>query len=310
VNDQPADHPLSIPYTFQSDSVFGKGNNLAYTMSPPGRTNTSRLHPFESQYYGVETSSASSSRVARSDLYIDGTGASSSTRFRPLESPYSDLDQSRVLPVQTLALASVKHNNVGDHKPQLLSKKKAPQAVDFYPTPPPSPDLLDLDIVPTPPTVISPLVSHASTLAEESVTQSETDWNNKGLAHNTVTFESHDNEYDKSLPVSAWPNNTSTRYKRTTPSIPISLLLNTPHTLPHAAPFKLAHPAGILSALGGNRVLHVEKKSSIFDRMPYSAASTNGLMLTQDQGEEASVEAMLEGSSSGRNPTPMSPDQS
>ena len=307
--DQPADQPLFTPLNpTRSLLANGERENLAHTMSLTDPNTTTRLHynpTADSRHHGYdfETSSSSSSRV-RSDSLVNGKGATTSTRSSPLEYHRSDLDQSRVLSTHQKALASVRQDDSGHDLPR-LPLKKAPQPVDIYPTPPPSPDLLELDIVPTPPKVTSPLVSYASTIGEGSTNIIETDWNSFPTDNNNKTdITHHNNEYDKSRSSSPNPN-TSIRYKRTPPPIPISLSLNTTHSLPHAAPFKLAHAAGILSALGGNRVLQVDRKASIFDRMPYSPASTNGLMLTQDQGEEASVEAMLEGAS-----TPMSPDQS
>jgi hypothetical protein len=145
-------------------------------------------------------------------------------------------------------------------------KKSAFRPQDTYPTPPPSPDLGELDVA-----LVPPLDSRQT---------------------NRVTPETFRREYE-TLPYQS---------QRTTPAIPISLLLNTPHTLPHGAPFKLLQPTGILSVLGGNRILHVE--GAALDRMPYSPASTNGVILTRDQAEEDNVEGMLGGEA------PMSPDQS
>lgn len=290
---------------------------MSFTGSNP--TKTTRLHsthlPVDSQYHGFETSSLTSSSRARSDLPFDGKGVTSATRRRPpFESSRFDLDQSRERSLHSQALASARQDDYGHDKPQLYHKK-TPQPVDPYPTPPPSPDLLELDIVPTPPNVPSPLVSHEPTTpdTQDSINITGTDWDSTSIPPTGIESHSNTKQDTSHSAPSADPNTSnsrSIRYKRSLPAIPISLSLYTHHTLPHAAPFRLAHPAGILSALGGNRVLQVDRATSIFDRMPYSPASTNGLMLTQDQGEEASVEQMLEGHGSALRLSPMSPDQS
>lgn len=162
------------------------------------------------------------------------------------------------------------NQSTSDHN-QAPSQKKSFRPQDTYPTPPPSPDLDELEV-----TLVPPLDSRPTNKVTP-VDQFE-----------TFSRENKTGSYQ--------PN-------RKTPAIPISLLLNTPHTLPHA-PFKLLQPTGILSALGGNRILHVEGAGRILDRMPYSPASTNGVILTRDQAEEDNVEGMLGAE------TPMSPDQS
>lgn len=161
---------------------------------------------------------------------------------------------------------SIIHHHDGQKKPPFR-----PQ--DLYPTPPPSPDLGDLEVA---------LVSQPESHTTNKVNPIETS-RRENTSIQTQTYQ---------------PN-------RKTPAIPISLLLNTSHTLPQA-PFKLLQPSGILSALGGNRILHVEGAGRILDRMPYSPASTNGVILTKDQAEEDNVEGMLGGESSN---SPMSPDQ-
>jgi len=160
------------------------------------------------------------------------------------------------------------------------AQKKPFRPQDPYPTPPPSPDLGELEIA-----LGTPLDPHTT----DKITQSE-----------TIRRENTSAQTQLPTPTQTYQPN------RKTPAIPISLLLNTPHTLPHA-PFKLLHPSGILSALGGNRILHVEGAGRILDRMPYSPSSTNGVILTKDQAEEDNVEVMLGGESSS---STMSPDQS
>jgi hypothetical protein len=157
---------------------------------------------------------------------------------------------------------------------------------DTYPTPPSSPDLDENEI-----TLVASSDSPKTTLVT-SIRGSETFCESKDtLPHRpqTLQYSQH----------------------RTTPAIPISLLLNTPHRLPHGAPFTLTQPSGILSVLGGNRVLHIEGTGRILDRMPYSPALTNGVILTRDQAEEENVEGMLGGgSTTSESSGPMSPDQS
>lgn len=155
--------------------------------------------------------------------------------------------------------------------------KQVISPAELYPTPPPSPDLGDLPGIP-----IHSLIA-SDTNPDTPVQISE-------------TF------VERRTPPSPGVSTKQPQY-RTTPAIPISLLLNTPHALPHCAPFKLTHPSGILSVLGGNRVLQLEG-GSIFDRMPYTSANTNGVVFNENQGEEDSVEAML-----GGKDRPMSPDQ-
>jgi hypothetical protein len=172
------------------------------------------------------------------------------------------------------------HHSINQHSSHNndISQKKQPfRPQDTYPTPPPSPDLAEEEVA-----LVPPLDSSKT---------------NKVTASESETFR-RENTLAQTLPYQT---------QRTTPAIPISLLLNTPHTLPHGAPFKLLQPTGILSVLGGNRILHVEGAGRILDRMPYSPASTNGVILTRDQAEEDNVEGMLGGESSA---APMSPDQS
>lgn len=175
--------------------------------------------------------------------------------------------------------------------PQQKPATKSIRPEEVYPTPPPSPDLIELETVSVLPRTSDPV---------ESVVPSAASPPEHSYRPTTVSHEFH-------------PAPRSIRHissSPTLPAIPISFLLNTPHILPHAAPFRLTQPSGILSVLGGNRVLQIQGSSRIMDRMPYSAASTNGLMLTQDQGEEASVEAMLGEDSVKQKVGPLSPDQS
>lgn len=167
-------------------------------------------------------------------------------------------------------------------QPAHPTKPRRPEEV--YPTPPPSPDLVDLETVSVLPEACDPVEPVNPGTLEQPYRPP------------IVSDHLH-------------PASQATDYIPHVPAIPISLLLNTPHNLPHAAPFKLTQPAGILSVLGGNRVLQVDGASKIMDRMPYSAASTSGLLLTQDQGEEASVEALLSDSRPNPKSTPLSPDQ-
>lgn len=265
-------------------------------MFPTGPSETYRSHYStlaEPRYTGCETSSSSRTRSVSPS---HGKGSSINNRPSPLvyQPSYHRTDSTSP---SFHSLDSAIYDC--DHSSLPYINKKAPQQVDTYPTPPPSPDLIDLVILPNPPKTSSPLVSHYATIPDTKESYSQTD------------CRSDNDNVNRSVPHSTSGGATQTiRYKRSTPAIPISLLLNTPHSLPHAAPFKLTQATGILSVLGGNRVLQIDRATSVMDRMPYSAASTNGLMLTQDQGEEASVEAMLEGAGPPSKSTPLSPDQS
>lgn len=168
-------------------------------------------------------------------------------------------------------------NQGPSHNHDISQKKQQFRLQDPYPTPPPSPDLGEQEVTLVP-QLDSSKANKVTSLGSETFRREET------LAQ-TLSYQA----------------------QRKTPAIPISLLLNTPHTLPHGAPFKLLQPTGILSVLGGNRILHVEGAGRILDRMPYSPASTNGVILTRDQAEEDNVEGMLGEETSA---TPMSPDQS
>ena len=76
--------------------------------------------------------------------------------------------------------------------------------------------------------------------------------------------------------------------------IPIPILLDTSHDLPHASTFRLASPNSLLSSLGGNRVLLLGASQTVWDRMPYSAASAAAGLGRGDEDEE-SVETMIGG---------------
>jgi hypothetical protein len=183
-------------------------------------------------------------------------------------------------PVKTREIQSINYstNIRQDHSSssQLPTQQKQhptrPQ--DSYPTPPPSPDLEQLPALAN----LPPTSSELAPCPQEKTLAQQSD------SPQTRLYQQH----------------------RTTPAIPISLLLNTPHALPHGAPFRLTQPSGILSVLGGNRTLHIEGTGSIFDRMPYSPA-TRRVPLTRDQAEEENVEAMLGNASTAA--APMSPDQ-
>ena len=77
------------------------------------------------------------------------------------------------------------------------------------------------------------------------------------------------------------------------PILPIPILLNTSHFLPHASTFRLGAPTSVLSSLAGNRVLLLDTAQTVWDRMPYSAATA--AMMNDGPTEEESVESMLGG---------------
>ncbi len=137
----------------------------------------------------------------------------------------------------------------------------------FYPTPPPSPDL-ELGDAPCV-QAITPVQAAPLTPRAESELE--------GFLDNEAVLVSP--EVQKPIPAF--------------PPIPIELVLDTPHHLPHATAFRLTSPTGILAALGGNRVLALDSSRSLWDRMPYNAAAT--VVATPDASEEDQIEAMLGG---------------
>ncbi|KAK6905419.1 hypothetical protein I203_106248 [Kwoniella mangroviensis CBS 8507] len=76
-------------------------------------------------------------------------------------------------------------------------------------------------------------------------------------------------------------------------SVPIPLLLDTRHHLPHASGLRLESPSSLLATLGGNRVLALDPSSSVWDRMPYSASTAT--VSTPNAMEEDSVESLVGG---------------
>jgi hypothetical protein len=125
----------------------------------------------------------------------------------------------------------------------------------FYPTPPPSPDLIDVSVLPA---------------------EKPTDGASTAVDSPTAV--------PSPAPASA-PAPTAT-------PIRIPLLLNTHHPLPHAATLRLDAPSGILAALGGNRVLSLDAQT-VWDRMPYSAVTA--VVATRDALEEDAVEMIIGG---------------
>jgi len=137
----------------------------------------------------------------------------------------------------------------------------------FYPTPPPSPDF-DLVVPPPclPPSSIS--VLPLSPPPEDSPLLK-------------------DQAIDFNIRIPRDPKPTEV------PPLPIQFLLNTTHHLPHASTFRLTAGTGILAALGGNRILQLDTLQSIWDRMPYSAATST--MATPDAAEEDQIEVLVGG---------------
>jgi hypothetical protein len=173
---------------------------------------------------------------------------------------------------ESTAIHTQPHREVPLGKRVEGSRKEEIILESIYPTPPASPELDEQPVILEEPLspVTCPLSPNQpdSTLLDSSLSQSP------------------------SLESLCSPINQTTHH---TPSIPIPVLLNTSHSLPHAAPFKLAQSTGILSVLGGNRILQLEGLGNILTRMPYSAASASAPAFTKDQAEEESVEAMIGG---------------
>lgn len=85
-------------------------------------------------------------------------------------------------------------------------------------------------------------------------------------------------------------------YSATTAPLPIHFQLDTPHTHPHASGLRLTPDFSILGALGGTRILDLNKQS-LWDRMPHPviAASVVADRSNGQKGEEEHVERMLGG---------------
>lgn len=321
-------------------------------MSFPGPTNT-------------HSSSFTRSAPTRlNDNDDDDRGDVSTRRFRPVShssqyesrAPAPARSQAQTTLPSLSALVPEQHSSSRLPTPEQqfqpiappapLKSGKPPLPVDLYPTPPPSPDLIELPVVPDQSNLVHPvsppvqISTHTAFVPnDESDIRCLRHGREYSLTQNVGNSDAPLADYNYNSQSLARHSSPTQSGLHCTPAIPISSLLNsnttsnptTPHSLPqHAAPFKLAHPAGILSVLGGYRVLQVDSASSVLDRMPYSAASTNGnakgkannnsLALTQDQGEEASVEALLNGDGDQHEETaqpakstlrlpPMSPDQ-
>ncbi|ORX35338.1 hypothetical protein BD324DRAFT_91720 [Kockovaella imperatae] len=77
--------------------------------------------------------------------------------------------------------------------------------------------------------------------------------------------------------------------------LPIPLLLNTDHDLPYASTFRLVSPNSLLSSLGGNRILLLDASQSVWDRMPYSAASASASAQGLADHDEETVENLIGG---------------
>lgn len=140
----------------------------------------------------------------------------------------------------------------------IIQQHKQQHPQDCYPTPPASPDLID----------------------------------------SILSFPTPDKTFIESQsppPTPPPPVQVETKVATATPAIPIPILLNTHHTLPHASTLRLTTSQSILGALGGNRVLKLDSFQTVWDRMPYSAATATHVVRTPTGMEEDKVEAMLGG---------------
>ncbi|WVQ93722.1 hypothetical protein IAU59_000799 [Kwoniella sp. CBS 9459] len=125
-----------------------------------------------------------------------------------------------------------------------------PTAEDAYPTPPPSPIIIDSATLP-------------SLVYKPEAGPSTTDQLQQPL-HNLT-------------------------------AVPIPLLLDTEHHLPHAASFRLAPPDTLLDLLGGVRKLALPPAIQFWDRMPYSPATADSIARTPNSMEEDHVDSLIGG---------------
>ena len=154
----------------------------------------------------------------------------------------------------------------------------------FYPTPPPSPDLDEVDV---------------STLASLMFKQPEVVLTAGPLSPPLETISGFSNtplatppleDAPLTSPIVEYP---APVFSGQTPPLPIPLLLNTAHHLPFASSFRLTSPTNILATLGGNRVLELDVSQSLWDRMPYSAANAAAMVTTADANDEEQIETLL-----------------
>lgn len=131
-----------------------------------------------------------------------------------------------------------------------------------YPTPPPSPDLEDAASLP-----------RSSNLIAVQLDDLDDD------------DDEIDTDFIRTLPIPRLG---------ASPQIPIPILLDTPHALPHAATFHLRSPASLLALVAGSRVLELDSGQTIWDRMPYSAAAA-AIHGRHPVTDEDAVEAVVSG---------------
>ncbi|KAK8861742.1 hypothetical protein IAR55_002565 [Kwoniella newhampshirensis] len=155
-----------------------------------------------------------------------------------------------------MTFITAKHPVSGSSQPKSGTIPSSTSFDQFYPTPPPSPILVDTASLPN----VVPL---------PNVVESE-----PGIESNTKT-------------------DPSSSLKITQYAVPIPLLLDTAHQLPHAAGFRLTEPSSLLATLGGNRVLAFDAFASVWDRMPISASTPT--VATPNAVEEDHVESLVGG---------------
>ncbi|OCF45150.1 hypothetical protein I317_00952 [Kwoniella heveanensis CBS 569] len=78
-------------------------------------------------------------------------------------------------------------------------------------------------------------------------------------------------------------------------AVPIPLLLDTEHHLPHAAGLRLVLPDSLLELLAGVRKLDCPAPTDLWERMPYSPATATTIARTANAMEEDHVESLIGG---------------
>ena len=160
----------------------------------------------------------------------------------------------------------------------------------------PPPDIIEIDQVPLPPTFASsvPVVPlDAFEFDPDFDVDEESDESEEIQHESDLSAPAQDHEVARVSPDSARPP-LQRQGSRSFGPIPIPILLDTSHDLPHASTFRLVSPNSLLSSLGGKRILLLGASQTVWDRMPYSAASAAAVLGQADE-EEESVETMIGG---------------